>query len=251
MTAVLTEGMIGAPARSLPRSMLAVVLLSTAVLVGCAIQKSPQFSYDDHVPPLPSSPPAAVADPAPKPLHVPPGWTPARGGNAAETPAGRVASANLAARGEPRREGYYNAIQVYPWSEGALYQVYAAPGQITDIALEFGETLSGEGSIAAGDTACWIIGDTQSGSGTSRRVHVFVKPTREDISTNLVITTDRRRYMLELRADEETWMPAVSWPYPASSAAVQRRVAFSQPVPMLRRANRHADTPMTAMSPFG
>ena len=225
MTTVFTDGMIGAPATSLPRSMLAVVLLSATALTGCATQKSPQFSYDDHVPPLPSPPPTAVADPVPKPLHVPPVWTPAKGGNAAESPTGRVTNANLAARVEPRREGYYNAIQVYPWSEGALYQVYAAPGQITDIALEPGERLTGTGPIAAGDTARWIIGDTESGSDASRRVHVLVKPTRSEISTNLVIATDRRSYMLELRAGEETWMPAVSWHYPNSYSAAGQRCA--------------------------
>ncbi len=239
MTIVLTEGMIGARARSLPGSMLALALLSATVLAGCATQKSPQFSYDDHVPPLPS-PPAAVADPAPEPLHVPPDWTAARGGNAAENPAGRVTNANLAARIEPRREGYYNAIQVYPWSEGALYQVYAAPGQITDIALEPGERLTGTGPIAAGDTARWIIGDTESGSGNGRRIHVLVKPTRPDIGTNLVIATDRRRYMLELRASEETWMPAVSWHYPeTSSAAAQRRAAPAAPVIPGKAARNH------------
>src|SRR3546814_6350935 len=87
----------------------------------------------------------------PRPLHTPPAWTVARGGNAATTPAGRVENANAAARVEPRREGYYNAIQIYPWSEGALYQVYAAPGQITTIALEPGESLTGAGPIAAGE----------------------------------------------------------------------------------------------------
>ncbi|WP_353430312.1 P-type conjugative transfer protein TrbG [Paracoccus denitrificans] len=233
--------MIGARARSLPRSVLAVVLLSATALAGCATSKTPQFSYDDTVPPLPS-PPAAVAEPAPKPLHVPPGWTPAKGGNAAENPESRVTNANLAARVEPRREGYYNAIQVYPWSEGALYQVYAAPGQVTDTALEPGERLTGTGPIAAGDTARWIIGETESGSGASRRVHVLVKPTRPEISTNLVIATDRRRYMLELRADEETWMPAVSWHYPesaSSSAAVQRQAPPAAPVIPGKSARNH------------
>ena len=119
---------------------------------------------------------------------------------------------------QPRREGYFNAIQVYPWSEGALYQVYAAPGQITNIALEPGESLTGAGPIAAGDTARWIIGDTESGSGVSRRVHVLVKPTRADITTNLVITTDRRTYMIELRARESLYMPSVAWAYPAAPA---------------------------------
>ncbi|MDO5703916.1 MAG: P-type conjugative transfer protein TrbG [Paracoccus sp. (in: a-proteobacteria)] len=208
---------------------LPTLVLAVVALAGCATTKTPQFSYDDDVPPLPSPPATAPVDPAPKPLHVPPGWTPARGGGAAGTPGGRVTNANAAARVEPRREGYYNAIQVYPWSEGALYQVYAAPGQITDIALEHGETLVGEGSIAAGDTARWIIGDTESGSGASRRVHVFVKPTREDISTNLVITTDRRVYMIELRAREALYMPSVAWTYPAQPAG-KRQPAVAAPI---------------------
>ncbi len=41
MTVVLFAGMIGNPARSLPRSMLAVVLLSVIVLAGCATKNAP------------------------------------------------------------------------------------------------------------------------------------------------------------------------------------------------------------------
>ncbi|WP_449043470.1 P-type conjugative transfer protein TrbG [Paracoccus versutus] len=240
MTAMRFEPPASKIAGIVPKPAFLPVLLLVAAVSGCATTKTSQFSYDDHVPPLPSPPPAAVAEAVPKPLHVPPGWTPARGGSAAESPVGRVANANLAARVEPRREGYYNAIQVYPWSEGALYQVYAAPGQITDIALEPGERLTGTGSIAAGDTARWIIGDTESGGGNSRRVHVLVKPTRSEITTNLVIATDRRRYMLELRAGEETWMPAVSWHYPESSSpAAQRRAVPAAPVIPAAAARNH------------
>ncbi|TGW04721.1 P-type conjugative transfer protein TrbG, partial [Mesorhizobium sp. M2D.F.Ca.ET.145.01.1.1] len=165
----------------------------------------------------------------PKPLHVPPGWAPSRGGAAGDTPAARVENANAAARVQPRREGYYNAIQVYPWSEGALYQVYAAPGKIADISLEPGESLTGTGPIAAGDTARWIIGDTESGSGVTRRVHVLVKPSRPDITTNLVITTDRRSYMIELRADEKLYMPAVAWAYPTQPGS-RRQAAPETPI---------------------
>jgi type IV secretion system protein VirB9 len=194
---------------------IAAVLLSATMLAGCATNRTPPFSYDASVPPLPTVQ-TTVTDNTPRPLHVPPAWTVARGGQAAGTPAGRVENANTAARVEPRREGYYNAIQIYPWSEGALYQVYAAVGQITTIALEPGESLTGAGPIAAGDTARWIIGDTESGSGANRRVHILVKPTRPDISTNLVVTTDRRTYMIELRARESLYMPAVAWAYPAT-----------------------------------
>ncbi|MBB3810090.1 P-type conjugative transfer protein TrbG [Pseudochelatococcus contaminans] len=196
------------------KPVLAACLIAATALAGCATNRAPQFSYDDNVPPLPVVR-ASATDDTPRPLHTPPAWTVARGGAAAGTPAGRVENANVAARVEPRREGYYNAIQIYPWSEGALFQIYAAPGQITTIALEPGESLTGAGPIAAGDTTRWIIGDTTSGAGPNRRVHVLVKPTQQDISTNLVITTDRRTYLIELRASEETWMPAIAWTYPA------------------------------------
>jgi P-type conjugative transfer protein TrbG len=114
---------------------------------------------------------------------------------------------------EPNRAGYINAIQVYPYSDGALYQVYAAPGEITDITLEPGEQLVGTGPVAAGDTVRWIIGDTESGTAAAKRVHILVKPTRPDLVTNLIIDTDRRTYHLELRSDDRTYMAAVSWIY--------------------------------------
>jgi P-type conjugative transfer protein TrbG len=200
------------------RSASALLLIPALVLAGCATDTPPQISYDANVPPLPAVP-AVAPDERPRPLHTPPAWSPSRGGAAGSSPTDRVQNANAAARVQPRREGYYNAIQIYPWSEGALYQVYAAPGQITSIALEPGDSLTGTGPIAAGDTARWVIGDTESGSGVTKRVHILVKPTRPDITTNLVITTDRRIYMLEVRSGEGPYMPAVAWSYPPLPAS--------------------------------
>ena len=228
------------------KSALAIALLSATMLAGCATFKPPEISYDSDVPPLPAVP-APVTEQPPRPLHTPPAWTPARGGTAANTPTGRVENANAAARVEPRREGYYNAIQIYPWSEGALYQVYAAPGQITNIALEPGESLTGAGPIAAGDTARWIIGDTESGAGLSRRVHLLVKPTRPDITTNLVITTDRRIYMLELRAEAKPYMPAVAWAYPILPASQRTNIPATPIIPAA--AARHYRYGITGDTP--
>lgn len=216
---------------------IVVALLSATALAGCATNRPPEISYDANVPPLPAIP-VSVTDERPKPLHVPPSWTVARGGQTAGTATARVENANAAARVQPRREGYFNAIQVYPWSEGALYQVYAAPGQITNIALEPGESLTGAGPIAAGDTARWIIGDTESGSGVSRRVHVLVKPTRADITTNLVITTDRRTYMVELRSGEKPYMPAVAWAYPQPAGGGRQAVPATPIIPAVAARNR-------------
>jgi type IV secretion system protein TrbG len=191
-------------------------LLFVLVLTGCTTFKPPQISYDDDGPPLPELP--APKDDHARPLHVPPPWAPARGGKKgdeeAKEPADRITAANDAARVEPRRAGYFNAVQIFPYSPGALYQIYAAPSQITDIALEPGEQLTGSGPLAAGDTARWIVGDTESGNGDTRRVHIMVKPTRPAIETNLVVNTDRRTYLIELRSREKPYMPSVAWFYP-------------------------------------
>lgn len=207
-------------------------LLFAIVLSSCTTFKPPQISYDDDVPPLADLP--AVQDDHARPLHVPPLWTPARGGkkgdDEAKEPADRIASANDAARVEPRRAGYFNAVQIFPYSPGALYQIYAAPGQITDIALEPGEQLTGSGPLAAGDTVRWIVADTESGNGDARRVHIMVKPTRPAIETNLVVNTDRRTYLIELRSREKPYMPSVAWFYPEDRSNRARAVP---PTPMI------------------
>src|SRR4051812_2647248 len=74
-------------------------------------------------------------------------------------PALRVQSANAGSTIEPSSEGYLGAVQVYPFAEGSIYQLYAAPGQVTDIALQPGEGIT---SVAAGDTVRWTVGDTTS-----------------------------------------------------------------------------------------
>jgi type IV secretion system protein VirB9 len=202
-------------------------------LAGCATTKPPKISYDSDVPPMPAAP--AAADEKPRALHVPPQWKVAFGGSAGNKeeaePVERVETANNAARVEPRKRGYFNAAQVYAYSPGALYQVYAAPGQITDLALEQGEQLTGSGPIAAGDTVRWVVADTESGIGDTRRVHILVKPTRAAIETNLVVNTDRRTYLIELRAREKPYMPAVAWYYPQTASSRAQLTALTPVLP--------------------
>jgi type IV secretion system protein TrbG len=156
----------------------------------------------------------------------------------------RVSQANAAARVQPAAGGYVNAVQVYPWTDGALYQVYAAPGEVTDIVLEPGEALAGTGPVAAGDTVRWVIGNTESGVGEARCVHILIKPTRGDLRTNLVINTDRRTYHLELRATPEAYMASVSWRYPQDVLLAVRRTAADAAAAV---AGREADAARTAV----
>jgi len=203
------------------RAALPALLISVSALAGCATSqpKPPVISYDDAAPAVieadPPKPVEVVAIPQPLPLPgqmKPVADTPPKPEHG--DPKARVGAANAAARMQPVRDGFLNAIQQYPWTDGALYQLYAAPGEVTDIALQEGEQLVGSGPIASGDTVRWIIGDTTSGAGAGQRVHILVKPTRPDLVTNLVINTDRRTYHLELRATQATYMASVSWTYP-------------------------------------
>jgi type IV secretion system protein VirB9 len=197
-------------------------LISASLSLGaCSTWTPPEIRYDNKPAPavLETEPPKPVQIvEIPQPLPLP--------GQLKQLPRGsvtthevanprlRVEAANNAARIQPTRAGYINAVQVYPFSDGALYQVYAAPGEVTDIALEAGEQLTGTGPIAAGDTVRWIVGDTDSGSGATKRIHVLLKPTQVGLITNLVINTDRRTYHVELRSLDKTYMASVSWAYP-------------------------------------
>jgi type IV secretion system protein TrbG len=201
------------------KNTLPLALLSGLALTGCAHFTPPAISYDDAVPAkLAADPPAPVTVvPLPEPLPLPGQLMPLTRSKTPPQPGSpilRVNQADAAARVQPDRNGFINAVQVYPYSAGALYQVYAAPGEVTDIMLETGEQLAGSGPIAAGDTVRWIVGNTTSGAGATQRIHILVKPTRPDIETNMVINTDRRTYLIELHATQQTYMASVSWQYP-------------------------------------
>ncbi|EML5470884.1 P-type conjugative transfer protein TrbG [Pseudomonas aeruginosa] len=208
------------------KSALPLILFA---LAGCATQGKPPpaISLDEPVQaqPLPEAPKPVEVVAVPEVLPMPAQMKPVPDAKPAAESADetvRVARANAEARIAPTREGYVNAIQVWPFTDGALYQVYAAVGRVTVVALQPGEELV---TVAAGDTVRWIVGDTSSGSGDALRVNVMVKPIRSGLKTNLVITTSRRTYLLELTSTEKTWMASVSWEYPKDKMLALQRQA--------------------------
>ena len=218
------------------RFRLYVVPLTLLALAGCASQGKPppSISLDETVlaQPLPEPPKPVEVVAVPEPLALPAQLKPLPEldeAPVAPEPADekvRVSRANAEARIAPTREGYVNAIQVWPFTDGALYQVYASPGRVTVVSLQPGEELV---TVAAGDTVRWIVGDTSSGGGADLRVNVLVKPIRSGLKTNLVITTSRRTYLLELTSTERAWMAAVAWDYPKDRMlALQRQAQAAQ-----------------------
>jgi P-type conjugative transfer protein TrbG len=209
--------------------------VATLALAACSSGAPPQISYDEAMTPAvqeaaPAKPVQVV--PLPEPLPLPGQLKPVEAAAPAKPepadPLARVRAANAAAKIDPVRDGYINAIQVYPYAEGALYQLYTATLKVTDIALQEGEALI---SVAAGDTVRWTIGDTESGQGSSKRVHILVKPTRPGLDNDIVINTSRRTYHLEAHSSEGPYMAAVSWSYPYDQLlALQKQNARAEDI---------------------
>ena len=219
-----------------PSLRIYVSLSLLVVLAGCATQGKPPptITLDEPVAaqPLPELPKPIEVVAVPQPLPLPeqlkllPNELEAKTAPESTDEKVRVTRANQEARIAPTRDGYVNAIQVWPFTDGALYQVYASPGRVTVVSLQPGEELV---TVAAGDTVRWIVGDTSSGAGADLRVSVLVKPTRAGLKTNLVITTSRRTYLIELTSTEKAWMASVSWDYPKDRMlALQRQAQAAQ-----------------------
>jgi len=198
---------------------LLLISVSTLALAACANRHPADFKAA-AIEPEPAKPVQIIE--IPQALPLPGQLQPVPGAEKPDLspPTIRVDQANKAATKEPTKYGYINAIQVYPFTEGALYQLYGAPERVTDIALQQGEKLT---SVSAGDTVRWVVGDTTSGSGDGQQAHILVKPFAPDLKTNLVITTDRRSYHLQMESTAKTSMAAISWMYPQDQLTIMRR----------------------------
>jgi type IV secretion system protein VirB9 len=112
-----------------------------------------------------------------------------------------------------------NAVPPVQGQNGALNYNYGdhipkivcRPNRITDIALQPGEKVT---AVHAGDTARWQVNPAKSGAGEAETVHVIIKPLAPDISTNLLVITDRRTYNLDLVSSNREFIPSVRFSYP-------------------------------------
>ena len=93
-------------------------------------------------------------------------------------------------------------------------KIVCRPMYVTNVILQPGETVTG---VHPGDPIRWTFVPSKSGSGDSEQIHVLIKPLMADISTNLVINTDRRTYHLDLVSSSTNFIPSVSFSYPADS----------------------------------
>src|SRR3546814_12221165 len=119
------------------RSVL-ILSVSALALAACAGKTPPPaIAYDSDsfhqavAVPDPPKPVEIVAVPTPLPLPGQLQPPPSEVKPDKRLPKDRVDAANKAALQEPSAHGYINAVQVYPYVEGALYRPYTAPEQET------------------------------------------------------------------------------------------------------------------------
>lgn len=80
------------------------------------------------------------------------------------------------------------------------------------VQLQQGEVVN---NVIFGDTVRWIAGPATVGSGTTAIQQVVVKPTEDNIATNMRITTNRRAYVLEVNSNVgSTYIDTIGYYYP-------------------------------------
>jgi P-type conjugative transfer protein TrbG len=210
------------------RSLLLCVVTSV-VLSGCATRAATAAGPATKL--VPAHPtveaPAVVSVPAMpvapvqrKEIAVPASLTapvPASNANPDAQKAAKIArQARLRATQVASTSTYVNAVAVYDYVPGEVYQVYTSPSYVTTLSLKPGEKLI---SKVSGDTTRWVIGDTVTGDGSNATVLVVLKPVRPNLRTNLMLSTNQRVYQIDLIAlSGSQYQNAISWNYPQDAA---------------------------------
>jgi type IV secretion system protein VirB9 len=109
---------------------------------------------------------------------------------------------------------FVNGMMFYPWDETFVYEIHTQPYRTTDIQLEPGEQVLEMPFLS--EEKVWEIGAGVSRKSGQDAQHFFVKPTYANLSTSMIIITDRRVYHLLLKSFTDRWMVMVQWEYPGA-----------------------------------
>ena len=186
------------------------VLLASALLTGCTLQ-----------PPAPTPAPyvpAALVNPAAKPVDVPP--------DPLATLPPNVREAVLNGQPRPLHKGIVTLFPYDPYSQPLINcQVL----RVTEIDFAPDEKVTTEG-IGIGDSERWAVQPAGN--------RVLVKPKEAGIATDLIVATSKRSYHLGLRT-HAPYMPEASFYYPDDI-----RTAEAERTAALHKAAQQAADPI-------
>lgn len=98
-----------------------------------------------------------------------------------------------------------NSTVIFKYASNQLYKIYCRVGYLTDLSLKKGERIT---FVGGGDTSAWAV-EKAVVDGVP---HIYIKPTVETSTTNLIITTNKRSYQLILNTSD-WYNPMVTWNY--------------------------------------
>jgi type IV secretion system protein VirB9 len=105
---------------------------------------------------------------------------------------------------------------VYIFGQGMPIMV-CAPLRVCAIELQTGEHLESQPQI--GDSRRWEITPVLSGSGLDETPLLIVKPIEAGLETDLIVSTDRRTYVVRLISDPARFVSRLAFQYPGEDAA--------------------------------
>jgi len=113
----------------------------------------------------------------------------------------------------------FNGKLVYTHGSGTPI-IIVKPVDLTDIELEEGEQIN---DILIGDNIRWSVTPTMNGNdnGLSQTSHIIVKAKKPNLTTSLIVTTNRRTYRMRLVSSAVFHMPLCSFTYPQAKQKQQ------------------------------
>ncbi|MCR5536979.1 MAG: P-type conjugative transfer protein TrbG [Succinivibrio sp.] len=125
--------------------------------------------------------------------------------------------------------------QVFDYAMEAEPTIVCQVLRLCDIALERREQIT---SVMLGDTVRWNVNQFKTGSGDNLVQHLSIKPLAVNLTTSLVIGTNRRAYHLILKSSASQNMTQVSFTYSDNLINLPEREEGAVPQRASERASR-------------
>lgn len=119
-----------------------------------------------------------------------------------------------------KKEAVKKTAVVFQYADNSIYQIYAKPDYLTTMRFQAGEKII---FVAGGDTERWQT--EQTTGGRENREILLLKPIEENIKTNLVITTDKHTYFINVESTTDKYNPLVEWQYPAERKIIYEHIS--------------------------
>jgi len=138
-----------------------------------------------------------------------------------------------------------NGVLKFPYGYSNA-RVECRPLVVCDVMLASQENVL---NVAVGDSVRWIVASASSGPGGTTP-HVFIKPTQFDLETNLVITTTRHTYYIDLVSSRDGGAARIAFYYPDEEREARRNALYLARLEAARALITPSPTPVPPQLSF-